>query len=303
MGGSRTGRLSDSVPGSFTGTFIPLDVAVFHLTYWTGEPWGALPLAGVMAILAGLIVLMVPAGIVAWLRSRGLNGPLAPLAVAGAAVSGLIALALLLPVTNGFEFVGPGRYAYPALPAAAVLCAIGVLFVLPNTLAHRAVAATYAGLAVVMLAGSAAGLPAGPGAGTRTPPVAAKTLEVSASGRQGGMTITIDRVAFDWQAKATWFAVTATNSASDEAEWTVPPQVSDGEVSAAGQYLLSTQMPGDIDSGQTVKGWLYVPLDPSGLHAGRALQLTFRDVATDNYRTVGDIVIEVPVVVIPASAG
>jgi hypothetical protein len=128
-------------------------------------------------------------------------------------------------------------------------------------------------------------------------------LEVSASGRQGGLTITIDRVAFDWEAKATWFAVTATNSTSDEAEWTVPPAVSDGQLNAAGQYLLSTQMPGDIDSGQTVKGWLYVPLDPSGLHAGRALHLTFRDVATDNYRTVGDIVVEVPVVVIPASAG
>jgi hypothetical protein len=303
MGGSRTGRLSDAVPGPFTGSFIPLDIAVFHLTYWTGEPWGALPLAGAMAILAGLIVLMVPAGIVAGLRSRGLNMPPAPLAVAGAAVVGLIALSLLVPLTNGFEFVGPGRYAYPALPAAAVVCAIGVLLVLPNRSVHRAVVASYAGLAVVMLAGAAAGLRAEPGAGTRTPAAAAKTLEVNVSGRLGGMTITIDRVAFDWQAKATWFAVTATNSASDEAEWTVPPAVSDGEVSAAGQYLLSTQIPGDIDSGQTVKGWLYVPLDPSGLHAGRALQLTFRDVATDNYRTVGDIVIDVPVVIVPASAG
>jgi hypothetical protein len=71
--------------------------------------------------------------------------------------------------------------------------------------------------------------------------------------------------------------------------------VSDGQVAAAGQYLKSTQMPGDIDPGQTQKGWLYVPLDPSELRSGRTLQLTFRDVAVDGYRTVGDIVIAIPV--------
>ena len=69
----------------------------------------------------------------------------------------------------------------------------------------------------------------------------------------------------------------------------------DGQVAAAGQYLKSTQMPGDIDPGQTQTGWLYVPLDPSELRSGRTLQLTFHDVAVDGYRTVGDIVIAIPV--------
>jgi 4-amino-4-deoxy-L-arabinose transferase-like glycosyltransferase len=303
IGGSRTGRLSDAAPGPFTASFIPLDVAVFHVTYWTGEPWGALPLGGVMAILAGLIVLMVPVGVVALFRSQAVNVPLARLAVAGSAMAGLIAVALLLPVTNGFEFVGPGRYAYPGLPAAAALCAIGVLFVLPNAVTRLAAVACYAGLSVLMLAGAAVGLPAPAAAGARTPPAIAKTVDVSASGRLGGVTITVDQVAFDRAAKVTWFAVTVTNSASGEAEWTVPPAVSNGEASAVGQYLQSTQMPGDIEGGGTARGWLYVPLDPQGLRAGSTLKLTFRDVAADNYRTVGDIVLEVPLRAIPASDG
>lgn len=303
MGGSRTSRLSDAVPGSFTLSFLPLDVAVFHVTYWTGEPWGALPLAGVMAILGGLIVLMVPVGVAALLQSRKGPAPQARFAAAGAALAGLGAVSLLLPVTNGFEFVGPGRYAYPALPAAAVMCAIGVLVVLSHALARRAVVAVYAGLSVVMLAGAAAGLPPAPAAGSRTPPATAKIVDLAASGRMDGVTITVDRVAFDPNAKVTWFSVTVTNSGSDEAEWTVPPAVSDGEVSAAGQYLQSTQMPADIEVGQTLTGWLYVPLDPAGLRAGRTLQLTFRDVAADNYRVVGDIVVAVPVVATPLGGG
>src|SRR6267142_4508632 len=295
MPGVHSGRLSDALPGPLTPAFIPLDIAVFHLTYWTGEPWGALPLAGVMVVLGGLIALMALAGVVRLLRSRALPVPHGPLAVAAAALAGLIALSLLLPATVGFEFSGPGRYAYPALPAAATLCAIGVVAVLPNAFARRTLVAAYAVLAVAMLAGGAAGLPPRPDAGARTPPALARTMQVSASGQLAGVTITVDRVALDPDAKAMWFAVSVTNSGPDEAEWTVPPAVSEGEVAAAGQYLKSTQMPGDIDPGQTLKGWLYVPLDPAALRAGGTLQLRFRDVAADGYRTVGDIVIAIPV--------
>jgi 4-amino-4-deoxy-L-arabinose transferase-like glycosyltransferase len=295
MPGSHSGRLSDALPGPLTPAFVPLNVAVFHITYWTGEPWGALPLAGVMAVLGGLIALMAPAGVAGLLRSRALAVSYPRLTVAATSVAGLIAVALLLPATVGFEFVAPGRYAYPALPAAAALCGIGVLVVLRKAFVRLALAAAYAALAVAMLAGGAAGLPSPPDAGARTPPSLAKFVAVSASGRLAGVTITVDRVALDPSAKATWFAVTVTNSGSDEAEWNVPPAVSDGEVAAAGQYLQSTQMPGDIDPGQTLKGWLYVPLDPSGLRAGRTLQLRFRDVAADGYRTVGDVVVAIPV--------
>jgi 4-amino-4-deoxy-L-arabinose transferase-like glycosyltransferase len=294
MPGIHSGRLSDALPGPLTAAFIPLDVAVFHLTYWTGEPWGALPLAGLMVVLGGLIALMAIAGVVSVLRTRTLPVPRGPLVVAVVSLAGLIAVSLLLPATVGFEFEGPGRYAYPALPAAATLCAIGVAFVLANVSARRAVVGAYVVLAVAMLVGGAAGLPPQPNPGSRIPPAGAKTVDVSASGHLGGMTITLDRVALDKDAKATWFAVSVTNSGVEEAEWTVPPAVSDGQVAAAGQYLKSTQLPGDIDPGQTVKGWLYVPLDPSNLHAGRTLQLTFRDVAVDGYRTVGDIVISIP---------
>jgi 4-amino-4-deoxy-L-arabinose transferase-like glycosyltransferase len=295
MPGAHSGRLSDALPGPLTAAFIPLDIAVFHLTYWTGEPWGALPLAGAMVALGGLIALMALAGVVTVLRNRALPVPFGPLAVAVAALAGLIAVSLLLPATVGFEFEGPGRYAYPALPAAATLCGLGFIAVVTNALARRALVGAYAVLAIAMLVGGAAGLPRPPDAGARSPSALAKTVDVSASGRLAGVTITVDRVALDKDAKATWFAVSVTNSGSDEAEWTVPPAVSDGELAAAGQYLKSNQMPGDIEAGQTLTGWLYVPLDPVELRAGRTLKLRFRDVATGGYRTVGDIVVSIPV--------
>jgi len=295
MPGAHSGRLSDAVPGPLTAAFLPLDIAVFHLTYWTGEPWGALPLAGVMVVFGALIALMAVAGVAAVLRSRALPVLSLPLMVAIVSVAGLTAVSLLLPATVGFEFEGPGRYAYPAVPAAAALCAIGLVVVVHNPLARRAVMASYAVLAVAMLLGGAAGLPRPAETGARNPPAAAKTVDVSVSSQLGGVKITVDRVALDKDAKATWFAVSVTNSGSDEAEWTVPPAVSDGDTSAAGQYLKSTQMSGDIDAGQTLTGWLFVPLDPSELRAGRTLQVRFRDVAVNGYRTVGDIVISITV--------
>jgi len=109
-----------------------------------------------------------------------------------------------------------------------------------------------------------------------------------------GMSIKVDRVAFDTADHATWFEITATNSGSDEVEWTVPPFVSSGGASAAGQYLKSARLPGDLDAGQTVTGWLYVPLDPASVQGATSLHLRFSDIAFDAYRTLVDINLDVP---------
>ncbi len=48
-------------------------------------------------------------------------------------------------------------------------------------------------------------------------------------------------------------------------------------------------LPGDIEAGQSATGWLFVALDPAGVHEGDQLLLRFENVAVDNYRTVEDI--------------
>jgi hypothetical protein len=285
-------RISDSLGVPLSAPFVPLNLAVFELTYWTGEPWGALVLAAPFAVLAGLLALMAPIGVVKLIRDRHWSSP-GPLAVAVAALVGMVAVSLVLPALADFEFVAPGRYAYPALPAIAALFAIGVWIVLAGKAARRAAVALYAGLAVLMVIASAAGFPRAPEAGSGVPPASAAVEGATARGRFEGIAIEVQRVAFDSGTGATWLQVTVTNSGADEAEWTVSPSATAGDVSAIGDYHKSTHLPGDLDPGQTVTGWLYLPLDPAQLHAD-SLRVRFQDVAVDGYRKVGDINVNVP---------
>lgn len=291
---ARVARLSDAVPGQLNGPFVVLDVAVFVLTYWTGEPWGALPLAAPLAVLGALIAMAVPVGIVKLLRNRGTTGSKAVVWVVVAAAAGMVGLALFLPASGSFEFVAAGRYAYPALPAAAALGAIGICTVLRNHLAQRVAVAIYAALAVLALGLGALGLPTPPQPGAGVPPSDATFESVNVSGHMQSVNITIDRVALDRTGKATWFEVAVSNAGPEEAEWTVPPVVSAGSTGAIGEYVKSTHLPGDIDAGQTVSGWLYVPLDPAAIDGARSLHLRFVDVALGDYQTIGDVDLAVP---------
>ena len=292
--GARVARLSDTVPGQLNGPFVVLDVAVFVLTYWTGEPWGALPLAAPLAVLGALIAIAAPVGMVKILRRRGTRASNAAVWAAVAAAAGMVGLALVLPASGSFEFVAAGRYAYPALPAAAALCAGGICAVLAQPLGQRVVGAAYAALAVLVLTLGALGLPTPQQAGPGVPPSDATFVSVNASGQVRSFNIVVDRVALDRAGKATWFEVTVSNAGPDEAEWTVPPVVTAANTEARGQYLKSTHLPGDIDAGQTVSGWLYVPLDPAAIAGARSIHLRFTDVALAGYQTVGDIDLDVP---------
>ena len=299
--GALAARWSDAVPGPLTATFVALDLAVLVLTYWTGEPWGVLPLAAPFAVLGALIALMVPVVVLRIFRgARALPFNRLPTAVAAVAVAGMIGVSLLLPVTARFEYAGPGRYVYPALPAAAALCALGVWTVVRNPVARRVIAAGYAGLAILTIGLGAAVLAAQPEPGPGAPATDLRTVSVSANANLRGVTIKVDRLAFDAAGGATWLEVTVANSGPNEVEWTVPPVVSSGGVEANGQYLRSSHLPGDLDAGQTVTGWLYVPLDPSAIHGGSSVRVRFADLAFDGYRELGDIVIDVA---IPQNAG
>ncbi|HSS62582.1 MAG TPA: hypothetical protein VLK30_14095 [Candidatus Limnocylindrales bacterium] len=286
--GARGARVSDAVPHGLTADFIPQDLVVFVLTYWSGEPWGALPFSGALAVLGGLIALMAPVGIVKSLQAKQDLVPRGPLTAAVAVVLLMTAVTLALPATLGFEFLGPGRYAYPALPAAAALFAIGLVTVLPR-LARQTVTALYATLAAAMLVAGALVIPAPPHASAGVPPAEARLLTTTGSGQFGGLRISIDAVALDATNRATWFHVTATNSGSDEVEWTVPPVVTTANREVTGEYIRSSALPGDIDPAESVTGWLYVPLDPSQLPAGGPITLRFTEITTSGYQQVGNV--------------
>lgn len=291
--GASVGRLSDALPSQFSWAFVPFDVGVFVLTYWTGEPFGTLPLSAAFAVLGALLALLALAGIVRLMRTRLPLIPVGPFMVAIVAVAGMCSIALALPATAGFEFAGPGRYAYPALPAAAALTGLGISTALIAAAARRAVVAVYGVAAVAILAAIPAGWPGQVDAGLGSPSAGAKVLLASSSAELEGVMIRINQVAIDQENGALWLDVTVTNAGAKEAEWTVAPVVSHGAVSASGEYFLSSHLPGDIDPGQTVAGWLFIPLDTADLYPGARLHIRFPNVAVNGYRTVGDIQLDV----------
>jgi hypothetical protein len=286
--GQHADRLTDALPMSPALTWALLDVGVFNLTYWTGEPFGSLPFAAQFTIFGLLLALMAVAGIVWLVRTRSKQVASGPLWVAIVATMGLVGLALVLPATAGFVYAAPGRYAWAALPAAAALCGLGIATVLRNTVARRTLGTLY-GVAAAGLLLLYAGVPVGEAAGPGAPPAGAAERQVSAQGEMAGVVLSIDQIAMDPSAHALWVAVTATNSGPTEAEWTPAPVASAGSAIAYGDYLRSTHLPGDLDPGQTVAGWLFIPIDPAKLHAGDSLRLRFPAVAVDRYRTVADI--------------
>ncbi len=284
--------LSDSLPTPLTLPLAALNLAVLDLTYWTGEPWGFLPLAAPFAVAGALVAAAVVAAVITLLRRRARSVSWAPAAVAVVATGGMLALSPALAALASFEFVAPGRYGYPALPAAAALCALGVVTVAGDALRRRIVVGLYATAAAGILVASAAGVPARPSPGPGAPPATSTVAAVSAAGDLQGMRIAVDRVAFDDQAKATWLHVTASNSGLDEAEWPVTPDVTVPGASVSGDYLRSTHLAGDLDPGQAVSGWLYLSLDPATLRAGDTMRVRFTDVAVDRYATVADVSFE-----------
>jgi len=275
---ARTNRLSIIPPMSFDLRYIPFDLAFFVVSYWSGEPLGALPLAAGFVMLGSLIAVIAIVGLV---RQR-VSG--SPVYVALAAIAGMLAVALLLPATAAFQFAGPGRYEYPALPAIAALLAIGLTAALARAFARRALGAMYAVAAAGILVAGALGLAAEatPAGQDESPPGA---VAISSSSTLRGVAITIDRVAFE---SGTWIHVIVTNSRSDEVEWN-PAAVVSG---VAADYARSTHLPGDIDPGQTVSGWIYAPVDA---RTSQLLEVRFRDVAVDDYASVGDLVLQLNV--------
>ncbi len=281
----RTNRLSIVPPLPFDVRFIPFELAFFVVTYWSGEPLGVLPFATAFVALGAALTLIAAAGLV---RLRGSGGVVL---VCLTALAGMAAVALVLPATAAFQFAGPGRYEYAALPATAALLAAGLVLAIPPELPRLTLASMYGFLAAVLLVGGAAGAGSQPEpGGARVPPPGSPLVTSSTRAAFGGVSIGVEGVAFDASNHGTWLAVSATNRSASEAEWSPVPAVHSGSQSVAADYARSTQLPGDLEPGQSVSGWVYVPAE---FGRGQVLRVVFSGVATAGYQAVGDVTLEV----------
>lgn len=251
-------------------------------------PWLTIALSASVALGVIGALLAVFSGVGLWRASR-VPSPQVPLhrptlAVLATATAGIFVAAVLTPLLLQVEILVPGRYLYPALPAIAALLVAGLAVELkPGP--TRAAIAVLAALSIVVLAVFMAQPPSGPRGPGR--PLNAATQTRSDQGTFGSLTVNAVSCAGD--ATGSWVEVTAVNVGSSALDWVPAPIVSaHGAVLATSDYRRSTQIPGTLEAGESVTGWLWLA-DHATLGGSRAVTLTFPGVALDSYHRIGNL--------------
>jgi hypothetical protein len=256
--------------------------------YFAAEPFGVLP--GTFWVSASWILLAVfaAAGILRLATGRVGGADRRILAVLLTAEFAAVLAAAAFPALSGTQVMQLGRYAYVALPAALALFAVGLV----TELQRGAFALLATGvLAVVSIVAVTAFLarptpgPIGPGH-----PSTSLSAPVSAQASFGTLSVALVSCAAD-QGGDLWIDVRAENSGSGPIDWSPAPEVQrSGNVLAVADYSRSTQLPGTLEAGQVVAGWLR--LGPATQIRGHpSVAVVFRDVAENGYRQIGDLVL------------
>lgn len=249
-------------------------------------PWLTIALSASLALGVIGALLAVFSAIGLWRAARDRESPISrpALAVLATATAGITLAAVLSPLLLQVAIEVPGRYLYPALPAIAALLVTGLVVELKPA-PTRAAIAVLAALSIVVLAvflTSPVSGPQGPGH-----PVNASTQARSDQGSFGPLTVSALSCAGD--STGSWIRVTALNAGSGPIDWMPAPAVSaHGTVLATSDYRRSTQLPGTLEAGESVTGWLWLG-DRQALGGARAVTLTFPGVAVDSYHRIGDL--------------
>jgi hypothetical protein len=264
-------------------------------TFLVDVPYGVLPSAPWLTIaLAATLALSLIGAVVAVFAAVGLwrvasnsrspvNRP--TLAILATATAGITVAAVLIPVFVQLAVLVPGRYLYPAMPAISALLVTGLVAELKQGASQGAVAVLTA-LSIVVLAVFLAQPMSGPqGPGH---PVNDQSRLRSDQGSFGPLTVTVEECAGD-SSTGVWVQVTAVNTGQGSVDWVPAPVVSaHGAILTTSDYRRSTQLPGTLQAGQTVTGWLWLG-DPGALSGTRSATLTFPGVAFDSYHQIGDL--------------
>ena len=250
-------------------------------------PWLTIALSATLALSVVGAVLAVFSAVGLWRAARDPKSLISrpTLALLGTATAGITGAAILTPLLVQLGVLVPGRYLYPALPAITALFVAGLVVELRPAVTRAAVA-SLAVLSVVVLGVFLAQPMSGPqGPGV---PVGDASHLRSDQGSLGPLTVTVEECAAD-PSTGIWVQVKAVNSGSGRVDWMPAPVVSaSGGILATSDYRRSTQVPGTLEAGESVKGWLWLG-DLATLGGTRSATLTFPGVAYDSYHQVGDL--------------
>jgi hypothetical protein len=266
-------------------------VSTLHafVTFWTGDPFLSLPGAVPLAFLAAFLTALGLAGLARAGRrpSLGVARPALLLLALAAAGAGLVAVTS--PVLAAFN--APGRLAYAGLCAVIALVAAGLWVELPSPRLRWATIGIFAALSIGGLSLTvipAAAQPAGNGS-----PVIKTQTPLQGGGSLGSFDLNVDSCAVDTSGDV-WVEVRFQNGGSEPVEWSQTVEVRQyGSPVARSDYRRSTQLPMAFAPGRTYSGWLWLGPE-SQLHALAGSSLHLQDLATDGYRTIGNI--DVPLI-------
>jgi len=255
-----------------------------YVTFWTGDPFLSVPGAVALALVAALLSGLAIAGL--WRARRSSEVVRAALRITALAAAGAAVVAVASPILAAFD--APGRLAYVGLAGVTALVAIGLWFELHSPRLVRGAVGLFgvlsmAGMALLIAPQPAAELDPGH-------PVLGSVTAIDAHGTFGGVGFDLLRCAVD-PARDVWLSIRIVNAGDLPAEWSQSAEVRAGdETIAVSDYARSTPFPVSIQPGSEQSGWLW--LGPSNRIAGHAgITVAFRQIATDGYRSIGDVVI------------
>jgi hypothetical protein len=261
-------------------------VSTLHafVTFWTGDPFLSLPGAVALALLAAFITALALAGLVRHWRQQSLGTGRSLMLVVAVAAAGAGLVAVTSPVLAAFN--APGRLAYAGLCAVIALVAAGLWVELPSPRLRWATIGIFAALSIgglTLTVIPAAAQPAGTGV-----PVIKTDMPLQGGGSFGSFDVNVDSCAVDTSGDV-WIEVRFQNGGSEPVEWSQTVEVrTQGMPVARSNYGRSTPLPMGFAPGRTYSGWLWLGPE-SRLRSLASPSLHFADLATDGYRTIGDL--------------
>ncbi|HEX6547836.1 MAG TPA: hypothetical protein VF134_03760 [Candidatus Dormibacteraeota bacterium] len=266
------------------------------ITFWTGEHEWTLPYSIAVAVLMLPVAGGCIVGLARLLRGNTALRAVPPVAaVLGIAVLAQIAWALMLPATSGLGGMTPGRYLYPVVVPALVLLVAGGVALVRSSLLQAATVAVLIAVSAINFGAYAEGKTATQHEERSGPPTRVPIQDVHAEGTYNGVTVTVDRMVLDPRVGSVWVHIHASNVHALSADWWPGPAVRAAGHRVRADYAASTPFPETLGPQTDYWGWIRLGLPPRYLHPGGTMTLTFEDVATNHYRDVGNLVVDVPV--------
>lgn len=268
-----------------TTSFDFWSVSTLHsfVTFWTGDPFLSLPGAVPLAFVAAFLTALALAGLV---RATRISRPVLLVVALAAVGAGLVSVSS--PVLAAFN--APGRLAYAGVCAVMALVAAGLWVELPSRVLRWATISVFAAVSLGGLAVTAipvAPAPAGPGS-----PAIKTQVPAQAGAVFGPFEVLVESCAVD-PSNDLWVEVRFQNAGPEPVEWSQTVEVRDQGVPVTrSDYPRSTPLPMAFAPGRTYSGWLWLGPE-TRLHGLARPTLHLADLATDGYRTIGDL--DVPI--------